>query len=128
MILIAGGTEDFETKEAKILSNYFDEKGLVYEYIKQANKFEYRDIEAQIEKCDIFLALNGSELDASTWLLHCLFYAHMLAKTKGAGKPKLLSLNIENYSPIHYIESFQESKDIEIFTTINELELSAYFR
>ena len=128
MILIAGGIEDFETKEAKTLSNYFDKKELVYEYIKQANEFEYRDIEAQIEKCDIFLALNGSELDASTWLLHCLFYAHMLAKTKGAGKPKLLSLNIENYSPIHYIKSFEESKDIEIFITMNELELSAHFR
>ncbi len=75
MILIAGGKQDFDSEESKSIDGHFDRIEVVYEHIKQADEFDYSDIEAQIEKCETFLVLIGSELNSSTWLNHCLTYA-----------------------------------------------------
>ena len=117
MILIVGGTQDFETKESKALTKYFDKKGLVYEYIKQSSEFDYNEIEAQIEKCDIFLVLISSELDSSTWLLHCLYYVCM----ESNNKPKMIAFRIKEYKIIPSIKSLEKRKDMEIFSTIGAL-------
>ena len=122
MILVAGGSQDFETNESKKICKYFDLKALPYEYLKQASDTSYDEIETQIEKCATFFILIGSELDSSTWLNHCLTYAYQLGQFRMTKRPKIMGYILPGWqlpTCAKYIE-----QDIEIVRKIEDLNIS----
>ncbi len=59
MVLIAGGQNEFTAYMVIEFIQYLMNNNLTHEIILQASENNYKDIESQIDKCDVFVIIIG---------------------------------------------------------------------